>query len=123
MLNVKVCLLVSDDLDVYQLLSEAVQEVSPETLLLMTGHSRHIVDFLQAKKAEINYLIIDSTIESEAESGLVKFVSSNSPLQIPIVVYSNSVFHEDIRTEGSIHYIRNDFRYSEMCKVLKKILT
>jgi len=118
---VKTCLLVTDDPDDHQAFSEALSEISDDTVVLNVLDSQKALKFLLSKKPSPDYIFLDLSMNGiRINSFLNSMSSDDSLLSIPTVLYGHrSIFDQlDHHDHTNLAFFDKEYEYSELKKFL-----
>lgn len=119
---IQICLLVSDDLDDHQAISEALSEISANTILLNIIDSQKAVLLLQHSEHQPNRLILDLSMHGIKINSILKAIgNSESKVQRPIMLYGNIESFSMIHSDDELLFFDDDLSYSEMKAFLENI--
>lgn len=118
---IQICLLVSDDLDDHQAISEALSEISSDTILLNIIDSQKAVLLLQHREHQPDRLILDLSMHGIKINSILKAIRDSSKVRRPIVLYGTPEAFSMIDAEDELLFFDKDFSYSEMKIFLGKV--
>jgi CheY-like chemotaxis protein len=119
---IQICLLVSDDLDDHQAISEALAEVSQNTVLLNVLNSQKALLLLKEPTYRPDYLMLDLSMHGIKVNSILNTVKgNNTEPKIPTIVFGYpDKFSQITDTEGLI-FFNKDFGYSELHDFFRKM--
>ena len=121
MRTVKTCLLVSDDPDDHQLLSEAIKEISEEIVLTILLEGDHLIQMLVDKKIQPDFIVLDTAVVSTKVDLITKLGSIKKLKHVPIILYADD---GDGQPDYPAHLVLSKMlKYSELRSKLKMLLT
>lgn len=119
---IQICLLVSDDLDDHQAISEALSEISANTILLNIIDSQKAVLLLQHAEHQPNRLILDLSMHGIKINSILKAIgNAHSKVKRPIILYGTRESFSTIQSDDDLLFFDKDFSYSEMKAFLEKV--
>jgi DNA-binding NtrC family response regulator len=125
MSDLKTCLLISDDPDDHQTLSEGIKDATKNIILLSSMDVSQILKMLTSQKLIPDYIIVDFAMEELDGQGFLKTISENSDLtSISIIVYADRPLPtEQMKLHKRLFFLSKQLKYSELQKALKTMLT
>lgn len=120
----KTCLLVTDDPDDHQAFSEALSEISRETVVLIVLDSEKALLLLKAKKCIPDCIFLDLSMPGIRINTFLKNVSNETVLQkVPKVIYGESSGFDKIEDAEGLFFFVKDYEYSQLREFLNKFLS
>lgn len=120
MRTVKICLLVSDDPDDHQLLSEAIREISKEIVLTILLEGDNLIQVLADGKIQPDFIVLDTTIVSNEVDLIAKLGSFKKLRHVPVILYADDA---DDQPNYPAHLVLSKMlKYSELRSKLKILL-
>jgi CheY-like chemotaxis protein len=121
-MDLRTCLLVTDDPDDHQAFSEAIAEITPAIVLVVVSDAGKALQMLKTKKCVPDYIFLDLTVhELKSEEFLKGLVNDNTLNTIPMVVYGEeSGFFQTSNINTTAFFVK-DYDYSELKDFLTKI--
>lgn len=121
---VKTCLLVSDDPDDQLHFTEALNEVSPDTVLVTVLNSKKALDIIKQQKFVPDYLFLDLTMQDSLHNEFSEILGNengNPRFGTKLIVYGNE---EElvISKMKQVSPLEKDFTYTELKDFLKRAL-
>jgi CheY-like chemotaxis protein len=122
-MNVKTCLLVTDDPDDHQSFSEALSEISANTILIVILDSKKAIMLLESKKHIPDYIFVDLSMHGIHIKEFIDAVKSDSSLQqIPAILYGDEDELIKIQNVDGIPFFSKDYNYAELRSFLMEVL-
>lgn len=119
---IQICLLVSDDLDDHQAISEALSAISANTVLLNIIDSQKAVLLLQHAEHQPDRLILDLSMHGIKINSILKAIGNpDSKVRRPIILYGTLDTYSMIDSDDDLLFFDKDFSYTEMKAFLEKI--
>ncbi|PKQ45172.1 response regulator [Confluentibacter flavum] len=120
-------ILVDDDEDDRMLFTEALEEISIQTKLLLFKHGQELLDYLFQPHAELpNLIFLDLNMPVKNGMQCLSEIRNHPKLKdLPIAIYSTSSSDKDISDaflNGANLYISKPNCYSKLRKVVEKVL-
>lgn len=122
LMAIQICLLVSDDLDDHQAISEALSAISANTILLNIIDSQKAVLLLQHKEHQPDRLILDLSMHGIKINSILKAIKNDSKVRRPIILYGTPEAYAMIDADDDLQFFDKEFSYSEIKTFLKKHL-
>jgi CheY-like chemotaxis protein len=122
-----VCLLVDDDRDDQQILSEAIHEVAPEAICLTASDGIDAMEKLREEKINPDYIFLDINMPRMNGCEFLKSIKRMKDLKnIPVVVHSTSTSSGEVERlvqlgASGVHVKSCD--YKSICGMLRKYLS
>jgi hypothetical protein len=111
----QICLLVSDDLDDHQAISEALSLISENTVLLNIIDSQKALLFLQETEYHPDYLILDLSMHGIKVNSILNVVRrGKNKIRLPIILYGTLEEFSRIENNDDLLFFDKDFKYSEL---------
>lgn len=122
-MEVKTCLLVTDDPDDHQAFSEAFSDVSREAIVLNVLDSNKALNLLQSKKHIPDYFFIDLSMHGMRVNTFLKiFRNDPSISKIPTVLYGLESDIDKVDDRRDLLFFNKEFGYAELRNFLKKFI-
>ena len=118
----RTCLLISDDPDDHLEFSEAMYEVSNDTILISLVNARKAMDLLKANICVPDFIFFDLSDGVHADVFLTAMQKNPIMENVPVIVYGDYSEYERITTLGVAAYLNKDYSYSDLRAFLKKVL-
>jgi CheY-like chemotaxis protein len=116
-------LLVSDDPDDQLEFSEALYEVSSDTVLINVAHAEKAMLFLDRKLCLPQYIILDLSVEGIHPDDFLTRLQSDPVLQhIPVIAYGDYSDFDRIKSGGISAFLNRDSSYSDLRVFLRRIV-
>lgn len=120
-MTLKICLLVSDDMDDHQAISEALGLISENTILLNIIDSQKAIQLLQQDDCQPDHLILDLSMHGIKVNSILKTVRQNNKnIKLPIVLFGTQQEYSLIDTNDDVIFYNKEFKFSELKTLLKK---
>jgi CheY-like chemotaxis protein len=122
-MNVKTCLLVTDDPDDHQSFSEALSEISANTILIVILDSEKATMLLESKKLIPDYIFVDLSMHGIRIREFMEAVKRNSSLRtIPAILYGDEDELNKIQKVNSTPFFPKDYNYAELRSFLMDVV-
>lgn len=122
-MEVKTCLLVTDDPDDHQAFSEAFSDVSREAIVLNVLDSNKALNLLQSKKHIPDYFFIDLSMHGMRVNTFLKIFRNDPAIsKIPTVLYGLESDIDKVDDRGDLLFFNKEFGYAELRNFLKKFI-
>jgi ribosomal protein L25 (general stress protein Ctc) len=122
-MQLKTCLLVTDDPDDHQAFSEAFSEISDNTILIVILDSKKASLLLQEKKYVPNYIFVDLSMHGIHINEFMNGVRVDSTLNgIPTILYGEEEELKKIPSTYGMPFFSKDYNYAELRSFLIEIL-
>ena len=121
-MNVKTCLLITDDPDDHQAFSEAFAEVSKETIVLIVLDSQKALEMLKAKRHEPDFIFLDLSMHGIRINTFLKYlkVDAQDLYRIPVVVYGDAAEFSKLEHSSEVTFFNKEYEYSELRDFLRE---
>ncbi len=117
---VRTCLLISDDPDDHVELSEALYEISDDTVLITVSDVSKAMDLLTANKCVPEFILLNLIISGLVIQEFLNALDKNPALShVRIIAYGES---ETIQSARFTAILDADLTYSELKEALKKLI-
>ena len=121
-MTLKTCLLITDDMDDHQIMSEALEVISENTVLLNIINSQKAVQLLRDKGYRPDYLILDLSMHGIKVNSILKVVYDElKDGSIRTVGYGYAENLQQIDNAERLVFFNKDYGYSELIDFLRKI--
>lgn len=111
----KTCLLVSDDPDDHQSFSEAVSELSQESIVVVILDCMKALQALVLQRVSPEMVILDLTMHGIRMNTFTKAYFENEALKkIPLILYGDEGMIHQMKNDPEIHVFRKNFNYAEL---------
>ncbi|MDQ2656216.1 MAG: hypothetical protein M3Y60_02260 [Bacteroidota bacterium] len=118
---VRTCLLISDDPDDHLELSEALYEISDDTVLVTVSDVNKALDLLTANKCIPEFILLNLIISGLVIQEFLNVLDANPALsRVRIIAYGESATVQSGRFAA---ILGADLTYSELKEALKKLIT
>jgi CheY-like chemotaxis protein len=122
-MQLKTCLLVTDDPDDHQAFSEALSEISDNTILIVILDSQKAALLLREKKHIPDYIFIDLSMHGIHINDFMDGVQIDSALnRIPLILYGEPDELKKLPFENEKPFFSKDYNYAELRNFLKEVL-
>ena len=119
---IQICLLVSDDLDDHQIISEALSVISENTILLNIIDSQKAVLLLQHPEHQPDRLILDLSMHGIKINSILKAIrNNNSKIRLPVILYGTLEAFSLIGPDDDLLFFDKESSYSEMKAFLQEV--
>ena len=119
---IQICLLVSDDLDDHQTISEALSVISENTILLNIIDSQKAVLLLQHPEHQPDRLILDLSMHGIKINSILKAIrNNNSKIRLPVILYGTLEAFLLIGPDDDLLFFDKESSYSEMKAFLQEV--
>ena len=120
-MNLKTCLLITDDPDDHQVFSEALAEIIPDTIVIAILNAESAWRLLSERKHVPDYIFVDLTTYGIDATAFLNALKTDPVLKnITTVVYGDEPLGKD-RQDG-FHFFSKDYDYNELRGFLKRTL-
>lgn len=118
----RICLLVADDMDDHQAMSEALAVVSENTILLNIIDSQKALLLLKEGTYKPDYIILDLSMHGIKTNSILKLIrDGEGKLLQPTIVYGYEDKFEQVDNTDGLMFFNKDYNYSELREFLSKI--
>jgi CheY-like chemotaxis protein len=118
----RICLLVTDDMDDHQAMSEALGVVSENTVLLNIIDSQKALLLLKERTYHPDYIILDLSMHGIKINSILKLIrDNNGKLSQPTIVYGYEDKFQQVDNAEGLMFFNKDYHYSELCEFLGNI--
>lgn len=122
-MSVRICLLVTDDPDDHQAISEALSEISESTVLLNVLDSNKALLLLQESSYHPDFIILDLSMHGIRINPILKMLRTQPNLtHIPTVVFGDESAMSEIEEPEGLDFLSKDYNYSALLSFLKRVL-
>lgn len=122
-MEIRTCLLISEDCDDQLEFSEALYEISSDTIMITVTHARKAMDLLQRKVHLPDFIFLDLSINEIHPDVFLTALKSDSDLEkIPIIAYGDYSEFDQVTTEGITAFLERDYSYSDLRVFLMKVI-
>jgi CheY-like chemotaxis protein len=119
----KTCLLVTDDPDDHQAFSEALSEISENTILIVILDSKKASLLLQEKKHVPDYIFVDLSMHGILINEFMDGVRMDSALKsIPTILYGEEDELKKVPQAYGKPFFSKDYNYAELRSFLMDVL-
>lgn len=122
-MSIQICLLVSDDPDEHQAISEALSAVSQDTILLNIIDSQRAILLLQSTEYQPDRLILDLSMHGIKVNSLLKVVrSSNKKVRLPVILYGTPETFSRFEKSDDVLFFNKEVEFSQLRNLLGNVL-
>jgi CheY-like chemotaxis protein len=122
-MQLKTCLLVTDDPDDHQAFSEALSEISENTILIVILDSKKALLLLQEKKHIPDYIFVDLSMHGIRISEFMNYAKVDSiSNSIPTILYGDEEELSKIENTVDLPFFSKDYNYAELRSFLMKVI-
>lgn len=121
-MNLKTCLLITDDPDDHQVFSEAMTEIIPNTIVLSVLSAENAWRLLSERKHVPDYIFVDLTTYGIDAAAFLNALKTDTVLKnIFTVVYGEDETLGNGKPDG-FYFFSKDYDYGELRSFLKRTL-
>jgi CheY-like chemotaxis protein len=117
---------VDDDEEDVDVFTEAIETISPHTVLLVATDAKEALEMLKDLTVQPDYIFMDINLPIMNGKELLKELKKLRHLKdIPVVMYStsgNSLEVEDCKKLGAVDFIVKPPEFRKLCEALKKFV-
>jgi hypothetical protein len=118
----RTCLLVTDDMDDHQVISEALGIVSERTILLNIIDSQKAVLLLKESTYRPDYIMLDLSMHGIKVNSIISLLRDVSgQLRIPTIIFGLKEKFLQIEDNEGLIFIDKDCTYSDLREFLGKV--
>jgi CheY-like chemotaxis protein len=120
----RTCLLVTDDSDDHQSISEAISQISEKTVVLNVLDSQMALLLLREKESKYqpDYIFLDLSMHGLRINSLLKSIRNEDGFfKSPVVVYGDIELFNQIDNAEHLIFFSKDYQYSELLDFLRTI--
>jgi CheY-like chemotaxis protein len=122
-MTLKTCLLVTDDADDHQAMSEALAVVSERTVLLNVIDSQKALLLLKEGNYLPDYIILDLSMHGIKVNSILKVIRNDRQERLtPVIVYGFEEIFLKIDQRDDLVFFNKDYSYTELLEFLRKVL-
>lgn len=122
-MQLKTCLLVTDDPDDHQSFSEALAEISDNAILIVILDSKKASLLLREKKHIPDYIFVDLSMHGIHIHDFMNVVRLDSALNnIPVILYGEKDELLKVPNPDFASFFSKDYNYAELRKFLINLL-
>jgi CheY-like chemotaxis protein len=122
-LEIRTCLLVTDDPDDHQIFTEAIAKVAEDTIVLIVVSRDKALGLLSSGIHVPDHLIIDLSMDGLNINGFLKVIrASNILSRIPIFAYGGPGEYADIEDRRALVFFAKEYEYSKLQGILNDFL-
>lgn len=120
---VRTCLLVSDDPDDHIEFSEALSEISDDTVVMTISDPAKALDVLRLKKCVPEYLFLNLATSDFSPEAFFQALEGNLLKSVTVVAYGEVMNTTAVRHERIDVFLDDGLTFSELKKALKAIVS
>lgn len=122
-MNVKTCLLVSDDPDDHQAFSEAFSDVSRDAIVLNVLDSVKALELLKAKKHIPDYLFVDVSMHGIRINPFLKIIANDpATSKIPTVLFGHESDILNVEGGDTCLFFNKEYGFTQLRNFLKEFM-
>jgi hypothetical protein len=118
-MNVKTCLLITDDPDDHQAFTEAIAKLSDQITVLIVVDSKKGLALVTSGKYVPDYLLIDLT---SIGSDLEAFTAQLRSASMPVLLYGQPSQLAEISAHRFLTFLPKEYEYSRLQSVLRDFI-
>jgi CheY-like chemotaxis protein len=119
----RTCLLVSDDPDDHLEFSEALYEISSDTILMTVADANKALELLTMKRHVPDYILLDLAMNGINTDAFLEALHSDPELDnITVIAYGEYADFGKVKTPGISVFLNSGFTYSDLRNFLSKIV-
>jgi CheY-like chemotaxis protein len=116
-------LLVTDDPDDHHAISEAIADISDDTVVLNVLDSQQALKLLKSKMHTPDYLFLDLSMHGIKINSFVAAIKSDEVLNtVPTVLYGEHIVFSTIERQSNVVFFNKDYDYSELKVFLSTLI-
>ena len=120
---VRTCLLVSDDPDDHIEFSEALSEISDDTVVMTISDPSKAVEVLLLKKCMPEYLLLNLGMYDFTPDDFFDSLKEDSLKNVTVIAYGEAMNPSTVRHQRIDKFLDDGLSYSELKKALKAIVS
>lgn len=121
-MNLKTCLLITDDPDDQDAFSEALSEIASQVILFVISNSEKALDLLKSKRHIPDYILIDLTMYGIRTPLFLNALNDDFELSdIPIILYGDTTNSDKMEDHFHLPFLPKDYTYSELRIFLTRV--
>ncbi len=122
-MSAKTCLLVTDDPDDHQAFTEALSEISSQTVVLIVLESEKALALMKSKRHIPDYIFVDLSMQGIRTNTFLKSIKSDPDIHaVPTVVYGTKPAFDRIEHTGDLIFFNKEYEYSELRNFLREYM-
>ncbi len=122
-LEIKTCLLVTDDPDDHQTFTEAIGRVSEESVVMIIVESLQAAALMSSGTHVPDYLIIDLSMNGLDINSFLDLLRADVHLRrIPILAYGEPSEYAGIEDRRSLTFFAKEYEYTELQSILRQFI-
>lgn len=119
---VRTCLLVSDDPDDHIEFSEALSEISDETVVMSVSDPKKAIEVLLLKKCTPEYLLLNLAMADFSPESFFDALQGDSLKSVLVIAYGEVMDINSVRHPRIDRFLDDGMSFSELKKALKAIV-
>ena len=119
---VKTCLLVSDDPDDHIEFSEALSEISEDTVVMTISNPSKAIEVLLLKKCMPEYLVLNLGMSDFSPGGFFDALEGDSLKSVTVIAYGEAMHPSTVRHQRIDKFLDDGLSFSELKKALQAIV-
>lgn len=118
----KTLLLISDDPDDHVQFAEVANEVAEDVAVMAILDARKAGDFLSGKSLIPDLVILNLSMHGLDGDFFQRLSNDGELREVPLLVYGELAEFAGVQSTSVVAFLENDFTYSRLRTVMKKIL-
>lgn len=121
--SIKTCLLVTDDSDDHHAITEAIEKISDNTVVLIVIDGQKALSTLVSRAHIPDFLIIDLSMDGLNINSLLGAIRAEVTLsRIPILTYGEPGEYASIHNREALMFFAKEYEFSKLQSVLRDFL-
>lgn len=121
-MNLKTCLLITDDPDDHDAFSEALSEIASQIILFVISNSEKALALLKSKRHRPDYIFVDLTMYGIRKNFFLNTMSGDFELAgIPIILYGDKTDSNKMEHQFHLPFLSKDYTYGELRVFLTQV--
>jgi CheY-like chemotaxis protein len=121
-MTLKTCLLITDDPDDHQAFSEAVSELSEDTVVLIVLDSQKALDLLKSKTHLPDYIFLDLSMHGVRINSFSNILRGDADLHgIPTITYGEVQEFDKIQNNEGLFFFNKEYEYTDLQQFLTRL--
>jgi PleD family two-component response regulator len=121
-MGLKICLLVTDDMDDHQTMSEALAVVSDNTILLNVIDSQKALLLVKEAGYKPHSVILDLSMHGIKINSILKVIRGDlGKATIPVIVYGVEEDFRQIEHQEDLIFFHKEYSYSDLKEFLTRV--
>jgi hypothetical protein len=122
-MNVKTCLLITDDPDDHQAFTEAIAKLSELITVLIVVDSEKALTLVSSGKHIPDYVLIDlSIISSDTDNFIRDLRSALRSATVPVLLYGQPLQFAELSPQRFLTFLPKEYEYSKLQSVLRDFI-